>query len=425
MSSPIPGKEYVVRSGDTISKIAVRAYGDQEKWRMIYAANQTTLRSRNPEIIFPGEVLKIPKLPERELLESKLVGTKPGVITIFSGQTQIPVYALRAVRSINTAANAWSGNIHRGLRDANPSIKKAVSAYSYAPCDLFIGEDLVMTTLLYNIAPSINESGSFIAMEAFSPTVDIVDSVVRPPFEVNGLSLLSRAKQFLDPAGIAVEVDPAVRSKVNAAIPRMTASDTEKQFDHLAKIAKQQAVLISCLPTGKLYFTEANVKGKPVATLVEGEDFQPSGKAGEFAAHFKGRERFNTYRALHNSPWGSVSAVSKDNVVPSTRSTTIKMDETVVGGLPRAADWERNKAIAKTLEITIPVKGFYNKSGALWVENTQVTVKSPTMFIPDGFNFLIKSVEYIQDDSGQTTVLSLVPPQVYSGGVVQEPWRVL
>lgn len=47
---------YTVRSGDTLSLVA-RAHGFPD-WRRLYAANQD--RVRDPDLIFPGQVLRIP-----------------------------------------------------------------------------------------------------------------------------------------------------------------------------------------------------------------------------------------------------------------------------------------------------------------------------------------------------------------------------
>jgi len=52
-------KVYVVKSGDTLSAIAKRFYGDAEKWPNIYNANRDQLT--NPDLIKPGQRLKIPK----------------------------------------------------------------------------------------------------------------------------------------------------------------------------------------------------------------------------------------------------------------------------------------------------------------------------------------------------------------------------
>jgi nucleoid-associated protein YgaU len=48
---------YIVTKHDCLSKIAERIYGRQ-LWRKIYAANRNIIR--NPDIIYPGQVLSIP-----------------------------------------------------------------------------------------------------------------------------------------------------------------------------------------------------------------------------------------------------------------------------------------------------------------------------------------------------------------------------
>jgi nucleoid-associated protein YgaU len=52
------GKTYVVVTGDSLSKIAKREYGDANKWRTIYEANKDLIK--DPDLIYPGQVLKVP-----------------------------------------------------------------------------------------------------------------------------------------------------------------------------------------------------------------------------------------------------------------------------------------------------------------------------------------------------------------------------
>jgi nucleoid-associated protein YgaU len=53
-------RTYTVRPGDSLSKIAKSLLGDAKKWRVLYAANKDVVGS-NPDLIKPGQVLKIPK----------------------------------------------------------------------------------------------------------------------------------------------------------------------------------------------------------------------------------------------------------------------------------------------------------------------------------------------------------------------------
>ncbi len=53
---------YTVETGDTLSGIARRHYGKAGAWRDIFEANRDVLD--NPDRIFPGQVIKLPVLPE-------------------------------------------------------------------------------------------------------------------------------------------------------------------------------------------------------------------------------------------------------------------------------------------------------------------------------------------------------------------------
>ena len=61
--SPTPAatpavKTYTVQKGDSLSKIAKHEYGNANDWRKIYEANRDIIK--NPDLIHPGQVLKIP-----------------------------------------------------------------------------------------------------------------------------------------------------------------------------------------------------------------------------------------------------------------------------------------------------------------------------------------------------------------------------
>lgn len=53
-------RTYTIQSGDSLSKIAKREYGDAQKWNVIYEANRDTIK--NPDLIHPGQEIVIPNL---------------------------------------------------------------------------------------------------------------------------------------------------------------------------------------------------------------------------------------------------------------------------------------------------------------------------------------------------------------------------
>jgi nucleoid-associated protein YgaU len=57
-TAPSAPQTYTVNKGDTLSKIAKEFYGSANRWHEIYDANRDQIS--NPDLIQPGQVLKIP-----------------------------------------------------------------------------------------------------------------------------------------------------------------------------------------------------------------------------------------------------------------------------------------------------------------------------------------------------------------------------
>jgi nucleoid-associated protein YgaU len=51
-------RDYVIQSGDSLSKIAQRFYGNANDWQKIYQANKDKIK--DPNLIHPGQKIIIP-----------------------------------------------------------------------------------------------------------------------------------------------------------------------------------------------------------------------------------------------------------------------------------------------------------------------------------------------------------------------------
>ncbi|GGN07311.1 peptidoglycan-binding protein LysM [Dyadobacter beijingensis] len=61
VATPAPAATYhTVEAGDTLSRIALKVYGDMHKYPVIFEANKPMLS--DPDLIYPGQVLRIPAL---------------------------------------------------------------------------------------------------------------------------------------------------------------------------------------------------------------------------------------------------------------------------------------------------------------------------------------------------------------------------
>lgn len=414
MPKPIPGKQYTIVDENTLSLVAARAYGDGTLWPRIWDANQTRLQSGNPDLIFPGETILIPEIAERELPQIPGAQKDPDSFYIdFEGQEVRPIQT-RVIRAIDTVANSCVATIPYAFGEF-PDLDEKVKPRTFTKAKVSIGGERVMTGRLYGRTPRV-ANGKSLELNIFTSTIDLVDSDMRTPFENENITVDALLKKIVTPLGFKPKI---LFDDTGGPFDRATANQGEKIASFILRLAKQRGLLFTCDEFDNPVLTRANTTGSPVATL---EEEVTPGVTG-WANAFNDRESFSVYRAVGRNPLdGNIEATSNDKRVPRSRFKTITADESTSGGIQDRADWAKNKTIADALSFSLTVEGHRDPNGNLWQENTQVTIISPTLFIPKGFTFLINRVEYVQGNNGRTAVLSFVPPTVYTKGEIVEPW---
>ena len=91
MAVPTQGKQYTIITGDTLERIATISYGDSTKWRKIYNANQTRLKSGDPNLIYPTEVINIPIDEIVPATPDELVGKDLNDLTLKVEDREVPL----------------------------------------------------------------------------------------------------------------------------------------------------------------------------------------------------------------------------------------------------------------------------------------------------------------------------------------------
>lgn len=91
-------RSYTVKSGDTLSKIAGAMLGSESLYTKIAALNNIS----NPNLIFPGQVLQIPDLPQGLVDSSTMVSPKPSNSGIVS-----PAKAVTSTTAPAGSATKW------------------------------------------------------------------------------------------------------------------------------------------------------------------------------------------------------------------------------------------------------------------------------------------------------------------------------
>jgi prophage tail gpP-like protein len=414
MPKPIPGKQYTIVDEDSLSQVSRRAYGTLQHWPVIWRANKSALQSGDPDLIYPGETIYIPEIAELVADEPDISNREPDEITIVIDGLEIRYSAARVMLTMDTASDGWTATLPWKPGE-NPALDERLRPYSYAPAKVYVGGILKITGKVYISESETSSDGTLKNLEGFSRTADILDSMMRPPYEENNITLKQRASKLAAPHGIKVVVE----ANTGGPFDRVTAGETEKKGAHLAKLARERGVLQSSTANGNLLYWEANVDGAPVVTLEEGQF-----PVGKLSFRADGRRRYSSYQAIVSTPFGaSESPPIKDKTIPGSRLFTFRVQDSTAGELNDTAKWERNRALADALTIPIPVVGLLNpRDGKPWEVNKKVTVVSPSLHVPDGFDFIIRAVELEARENEKSSILNIVPPQVYTKEELVEPW---
>ena len=414
MSKATPGRPYTVKDGDTLTGIAIQAYGVGSKWRTIWQANESRLRSGDPNLIYPGEVINVPGDVDAEsafkaLADSRLSSRGTQDLTVVIDGLEVIAQSASVVRSIDTAADGWA--LTRLFDPDDTELFERLRPYTYAPAQVYLGGELVITGYVYKVSP--NTGDRTITVEGWSKTADLIDSTLKVgTLEQKQTTLQSRAEQLALPH--AIKVDYRIE---RLDFDRVTADPTETKGEHLGKLCKQRGALLTSSTKGDLVITRAATTGEPVAALVENTPpLLPIG------ASYDARQRFASYRVIGRNGRRTKEATSVDNNIKNSRFTTTNAPDARLGDITAAAEWERNRQAADSMGLELPVMDWYDDAGELWKENTLITLQAPTLFITEPATFLIRSVRYELTTDGRRASLSVVPPSVYTQGALVEPW---
>jgi prophage tail gpP-like protein len=346
-----------------------------------------------------------------------LAGKDKDAFTLIVDGLEIPVIAGRVVRRADAAVTHWTATIP--FFEDDEDLYKALTPYTYPETSVYLGGQLICSGRLYVVAPSIRDE-QLCELHGASYTAETV-STADPPYEQKNVTLEKRAKHLVGPLDLKVVYDSDDR-----VMPRATICPTQSIFHHLATLAAQYGILINDTPKGELHFIKAQdvALGEPVGTIEENKP-----PCEELSARFDGNKRFYSYRVLNSDPTcrhgrhkNVKVSIALDPMIPLNRQITIQMHDVPGGVLKSAAERARSKEMLKAIEFSTSVIGWYAPNDKLWRENTLITIKSKTLYVPDGYDFLIRAVEYHFDEKGTKATLELVPPQVYTGEPIDEPW---
>jgi prophage tail gpP-like protein len=368
---------------------------------------------------------------------------KPEEVTFLIEGREIPIISASISRSIDTMADGWTCDL-QWIPGRDKQLDARIGPYTYAKVQIYIGQRLVNTGRLYAVKNQFNERGLTKHLECWSYTADLVDSMITPlsQYEWQATDLYGIAQkecqQFGIDVGISQIVTGARYSRLTEPFDVVQAGMTETYSDLFTKLAYQRGAMCTNDLYGMLLLTMGALTGPIAATLGE-QDIRAyqesiggsSAKSEGWAAGFDGRKRFATYAVYgqsgnpeESSNLGILSEAT-DSRVPQGRRTNIIVSDVTAGNANVTAAWHRSRQLVQALTIPFPVIGYYTPAGGLWNPNDLVIVQAPSLDINIATKFLVRQIDYEYTTGGETAKLYLVPPEVYTGEPVREPWSGL
>lgn len=347
------------------------------------------------------------------------------------GNREIKTVVASLLIAMDTGADSFAC-VTEWTAGIDPAFDEIVKPRSFAEAEVSIKGEKLLTGHKYISAPNLSGKGQ-LTLEGFSKTYQLIRSNPKVKKEYGNSSLLDIAVDQCEPFGIPVglqNVNSADLADAETGIKQLftsgpTIGEQQKIFDFIQNLARERGVLVSNTADGNLIFLRANVKQTPVGSIIEGPDGSIP-VTGNFSARFDDTTAMKTYSAWADAQFSfeekGPKGIATDDRISIPGFKSVVFNALVEGDGQKQVEFTRNQILAQSMSMPFQANSWEAPNGELWRDNTFVSVESPTLFVPNGFTFLIRAVQYNLDSQGETAILSLVPPSLYTGEDVEEPW---
>ncbi|TDB48219.1 phage baseplate assembly protein [Photorhabdus khanii] len=287
-------------------------------------------------------------------------------------------------------------------------------------CEVFLGDDRVVTGYIDSWNPSISKNKHEIKVAGRGKCQDLVDCSAKWPNNV-----ISQATPLQIAQKLAQWYDIQVTSDVEdmPTVPQFTLNWGESSQEVIDRVARFAALLYYDLPDGNLIMTrvgtELAASGVEQGKNVETSDYNSSMN-----------ERFSEYTGLsfaisglnetsNDSGYDVVTlATASDpeakkmryrNYVTIIESTLISAKRS-----QESIDWEMNRRYGRSKVLKVTVDSWRDSSGKLWQPNTLIPIHMP-IFGLENEQWLLSEVTYTRNgDNGTQAQLVLMPPAAFA-----------
>lgn len=334
------------------------------------------------------------------------------------GGEQVDVMSGKLIRSMDHPGDFFSAEIDLD-RTNNPKLYNQLRAPNFTPATIHLNNVLQFTGKITGRDRSKSESAISTNISGVAATVNFIDSKLVPPYSFSLINLKSITEEIAKQTATQV----VFKSDPGGLILRESARRGQTGAQFIAPLAFKKSLIMSNNEEGVLLFDTANINGAPVGILDESNPVFGPGSTfvTDWSVNFDDRKRFRSYKATSSSPFGHAQGIAIDENINQPRHTVVEAND-ISGSVQENAEYLKNRSFISNMSLPLPVSGWNSPNGKLWAANTLITIKSETLFLPDGFTFMIRQVDFDWGKNTQRATIHITPPNVYTKIPVVEPW---
>jgi prophage tail gpP-like protein len=287
-------------------------------------------------------------------------------------------------------------------------------------CQVMIGPDLVITGHVDRYAAAISANDHTVRISGRSKSADLVDCAAfigdrdNPTFQILGGTALSIAQQLAAPYDVQI----SSIAGPGADIPTFRINIGETVWEIVDRISRFSKLIAYDLPDGSVQLAQAGSE-KQSSGFAQGENVEQA------SVSFAMDQRYSEYRGeLLSTQFLSVDAglnqpirgkVARDSGVPRFRLRYIISEQSSMGRFlaDDRALWEANRRYGRSQQVNVTCDSWRDRSGKLWSPNHLAPINIPVLKVPQE-TWLIASVTFARDETGQHALLVLMPVAAFS-----------
>lgn len=321
--------------------------------------------------------------------------------------------ALTLSRSLDSIASTFAFQVR--FNPENDDHKELFKPLQYHDIQIFSNDNkLMFTGTILNHSFKSDSGFNLLGVSGYSKCGILEDITVPPsmyPLESNKRSLREISNKLANSFGIKILFDDTIKNEVDRIFSKSTCDATETIKSYLSKLTSQRNILLSHNEKGEVVLFKPNLKAKP-------KYFFNKDNSLSMSSEWNGQNLHSEINVVRQPSSGNsgVSTVDKVNsfYVKKYRPTTKVLSSGEDTDTKKAAENEY-AAELKNIKINVELQGLFDDI----IPGDLINIHNHEIYSFAYSRWIVSSVDLSIDENSETTNLSLLLPESFSGEIEQ------